>query len=755
VAQSARQARSRRLAWRLVTIATFATMAFVALVGGIVAGVYSSMSAVLPAPTDISGIRPSEGVKIFSSDGVLLGRVTKEHREFVPISEIPSELQLAAVAVEDRRFYQHHGVDPRGVMAALRDNILGGRLLGRGASTITQQLARNVYLSPKRTVARKLQEMILAVQIERTYSKEEILELYLNQIYFGNGAYGARVAAETYFDKPLQKLGLAQCALLAGIPQRPRDYNPFEDPDAAKQRRDEVLTRMRDQGYITSEEAQAAIDEPLRLGHPKPPLGAATYKAPYFTNYVLHVLVQEHGADAIYRGDLKIVTTLDWQMQEAAERAVREGVTKSRRLHMSEGALVAVDFRTGAVKALVGGLDYKKDQYSCATQARRQAGSAFKPFVYTAAMDSGFTPDSVFRDSPVSYPGAAGRPWRPKNADGRFRGSITLRRALTLSVNVIAVKLMAEVGVEKVIDYAHRMGIHGTLDPYLSLALGSSGVTALDMATAFGVFANAGRRVEPRVVERISDRNDNLLYSYRPEAHQVISESTAATMNSMLGDVITRGTGRRARIRWPAAGKTGTASDYKDAWFIGYTDQLVCAAWVGNRDNTPMRRVFGGTVPAAIWADFMGHAMELIEARGQEAPSTEEATRPAETRTEEPRERRTIRLRICTESRKLARPQCPSTEIIEYPPDRRASAPHASCDIHGGAAASAPPTAPPSAAPQREHTITLSVCTDSGKLATEHCPHVTNRTFTASEAPSGSCDMHRAPDRSDTDGTLW
>lgn len=751
MAQSARQARRRRLAWRLVTIATFATMAFAALIGGIVAGVYSSMAKVLPAPTDISTMRPSEGVKIFSSDGVLLGRVTKEHREFVPISEIPSELQLAAVAVEDRRFYQHHGVDPKGLMAALRDNIAGGRLLGRGASTITQQLARNVYLSPKRTIGRKLQEMILAVQIERTYSKQEILELYLNQIYFGNGAYGARVAAETYFDKPLQKLGLAQCALLAGIPQRPRDYNPFDNPDAAKRRRDEVLTRMRDQGYITSEQARAAIEEPLRLGHPKPPLGASTYKAPYFTNYVLHELVQQHGADAIYRGDLKIVTTLDWQMQEAAERAVREGVTGARGLHISEGALVAIDYRTGAVKALVGGLDYKKDQYSCATQARRQAGSAFKPFVYTAAMDSGFTPDSVFRDSRVSYPGAGGKPWRPKNADGRYRGSITLRRALALSVNVIAVKLMAEVGVEKVIGYAHRMGIQGRLDPYLSLALGSSGVTALEMANAFGVFANAGRKVEPRVVERISDRNDNLLYTYQPESHQVISESTASTMNSMLSDVVTRGTGRRARIRWPAAGKTGTASDYKDAWFIGYTDQLVCAVWVGNRDNTPMHRVFGGTLPAGIWANFMSNAMQLIEERGQAAISAEEPAQPEDSRTQERSETRTVRLRICTESRKLARRQCPNTEIIEYPPDRRASAPRTYCDVHGRETTSTPP-AP---APQREHTITLSICTDSGKLATEYCPRVINKTFAASEAPSGSCDVHRAPDRSEPDGTLW
>jgi penicillin-binding protein 1A len=729
-------------------IAMLLVTASAALMGGLFAGVYSSMAEVLPAPGDISTMRPSEGVKIFSSDGVLLGRVTKEHREFMPISEIPSDLQLAAVAVEDRRFYQHHGVDPKGIVAALRDNIMVGRILGRGASTITQQLARNVYLSAKRTVGRKLQEMLLAVQIEHTYSKEEILELYLNQIYYGNGAYGVRVAASTYFDKPVQKLDLAQCALLAGIPQRPRDYNPFENPDAAKGRRDEVLARMREQGYITAEQAQAAIEQPLELGRPKPPLGASTYKAPYFTNYVLHELVQEHGADAIYRGDLKIVTTLDWQLQEAAEKAVREGVTKAHGLRVSEGALVAIDYHTGAIKALVGGLDYKQDQYSCATQARRQAGSAFKPFVYTAAMDSGYTPDSIFQDSPVSYPGAGGKPWRPQNADRRYRGRITLRRALAQSVNVIAVKLMAEVGVRKVVDYAHRMGIRGRLDPYLSLALGTSGVTALDMATAFGVLANGGRKVEPRAVERISDRNDNVLFAYQPESHQVIAESTAGAMNDMLHDVITSGTGRRARIRWPAAGKTGTASDYKDAWFIGYTDQLVCAVWVGNRDNTPMRRVFGGTVPAGVWADFMTTAMQLIQDRNPAAVATEEPARARETRTTQTDEGRTIRLRICSDSRKLARPECPNTEIVEYAPDQRASAPQSYCDIHG-----APPTtAGPS---EHEHTITLSVCADSGKLATEDCPHVINKTFRASEAPSARCDIHHASDRGGAAGTLW
>ena len=749
--QSPQQARRRRLAWRLIMIGLFVVAALTAFVGGVVAGVYSSMAEVLPSPGDITGIRPSEGALVYTSDGVLLARVAKEHREFLSIEDIPQDIQLASIAVEDRRFYQHHGVDPKGVVAALRDNIVGGRIV-RGASTITQQLARNVYLTPKRTIARKLQEMLLAVQIERTYSKEEILELYLNQIYYGNGAYGVRVAAETYFDKPVSKLNLAQCALLAGTPQRPTDYNPFVNPERAKERRDEVLRRMLDQGYITPSQAEEAQGQGLGIGKPKPPPGIAEYKAPYFTTYVLRELVDDLGADVVYRGNLKIYTTLNWQMQQAAERVVRDGVRRSRGLHLSEGSLVAMDYRTGAVKALVGGLDYKADQYSCVTQARRQAGSAFKLFVYTAAMDSGFTPDSVFTDSPVSYPGASvGKPWRPQNADRRFRGHITLRRALAQSVNVIAVKLMAEVGVKKVIDYAHRMGIRDRLDPYLSLALGTSGVTALDMATAFSVIANQGRKVQPRVVDHVTDYNGNVLYSYSPETHQVLSEATAATMDSMLRDVITRGTGRQARIKWLAAGKTGTASDYKDAWFIGYSDPLVCAVWVGNRNNTPMRRVFGGTVPAAIWANYMTTALETVENRvtAPPEPVAGASERPVERPRDAGRELRIERANVCLDSGKLARPECPNTQVMEFSGERRSQAPTRYCDLHGPAARSG------GAPPAEQGAITLSTCAESGKLATEYCPQVINKTFRPSEAPSTTCDIHKPASRPDADGTLW
>jgi penicillin-binding protein 1A len=708
------------------------------------------MMEVLPSPRDITAIRPSEGLRVYSSDGMLLGHVAREHREFLSITEIPSDLQLASVAVEDRRFYRHHGVDPRGVLAAVRDNILGGRIV-RGGSTITQQLARNVYLSPKKTIGRKLQEMILALQLERTFSKEEILELYLNQVYYGNGAYGVQVASEAYFDKRVQKLSLAQSALLAGLPQRPTDYNPFRSPEAAKARRDEVLERMREQGYITAQEAMQAEESPLGLGKPKPPLGVSQYKAPYFTGHVLRQLVGEYGADVVYRGDFKVYTTLDWEVQREAERAVREGVAKAKGLHVSEGALVALDYRTGAVKALVGGTDYDQDQYSCATQARRQAGSAFKPFVYTAAMDSGFTPDSVIVDAPVTYKGAAGKPWRPQNADRRYRGSITLRNALVHSVNVVAVKLLDKVGIAKVIDYAHRMGIRDDLDPYLSLALGTSGVRAIDMATAFGVFAGGGRRVEPRPVERITDRNGGVIVSYRPQVRQVISPATASTIDSMLREVITRGTGRRARIGWPAAGKTGTASDYKDAWFIGYTDKLVCAVWVGNRDNSPMRRVFGGTVPASVWADFMTAATKIEERQAAAATPAEEepAERPAARARERPerREPQVLRVKVCADSGLIARPECPNTRVIDYSGAERASAPRASCNLHG--------PSPTGSGAEAGRTITLSVCGDSGKLATQYCPHVVNKRFAPSEAPSDTCDLHKPSNPADIDGTLW
>jgi penicillin-binding protein 1A len=740
-----RQAQRRRLAWRMLLVAIGVVVAIMALAGGLLAGVYSSMADVLPAPMETASMRPSEGVQVYSADGVLLGRVAQENREFVPISEIPTKLQLAAVAVEDRRFYEHHGVDPAGILGALRDDLVGRRIV-RGASTITQQLARWVYLSPRRTVARKLQEIILALQIERRYSKEEILELYLNQIYFGHGAYGVKVAAQTYFDKPVSELNLAQCALLAGIPQRPRDFDPFLDPQAAKERRNEVLERMAAQGYITPEQAKQAEQQSLGLGRRKKPLSSQDYKAPYFTNYVLRELVNELGADAVYRGDLAIHTTLDWSMQRAAEQAVEQGVSRARGLRVSEGALVAMDYRTGAIKALVGGTSYRRDQYSCATQARRQAGSAFKLFVYTAAMDSGFTPESIFHDSPVSYPGASGRPWRPQNADRRYRGRVTLRSALVNSINVVAVKLLSEVGVPKVVDYAHRMGIRDPLDPYLSLALGTSGVTVLDMATSFGTIANRGRKVEPRVVDRIIDRNGNIVAAYQPRFSQVISEATAATMDDMLREVVTRGTGRRARIKWTAAGKTGTASDYKDAWFVGYTDKLVCAVWVGNRDNTPMRRVFGGTVPASIWASFMTEAMQLEEQGHGAAEAVREEPRPVVV--ERPRERReaqrVLRITVCADSGKLARPECPETRILQYPAERADLAPKEYCDVHG-----------PGAAPPPPRTITLSVCEDSGKLATENCPHVVNKSFAPDQAPTRTCPIHRAARGPDAGGTLW
>jgi penicillin-binding protein 1A len=746
---SDRKLRRRRLWWRLITIAALLITAMAALLAGVVSGVYSSMTEVLPPPGDITSFRPAEGVRVYSADGVLLGRVAREHRQFLPITDIPSDLQLAAIAVEDRRFYRHHGVDPRGVLAALRDNLLGGRIV-RGGSTITQQLARNVYLSPKRTLGRKLQEMILALQIERTFSKEEILELYLNQVYYGNGAYGVQVAAETYFDRPLRALSLSQCALLAGLPQRPSDYNPFLNPQAAKHRRDEVIERLREQGYITPEEAEKARRRGLDLGQRKPPLGMTQYKAPYFTSYVLHQLTAELGANVIYHGDLRVHTTLDWEMQQAAERAVRAGVTKAKGQRVSEGALVALDWKTGAIKALVGGLDYRADQYSCATQARRQAGSAFKPFVYAAAMDSGFTPDSTMVDRPVTYKGAGGKPWIPKNADRRYRGRVTLRYALVHSINVVAVKLLDEVGVPKVIDYAHRMGIRDRLDPYLSLALGTSGVTALDMASAFGVFAGGGQYVAPRPLDRIADRNDNVVSAYRPRVRPALAPATAATMDDMLRDVVTRGTGYRARIAWPAAGKTGTASDYKDAWFIGYTDRLVCAVWVGNRDSTPMRRVFGGTVPASIWKDFMTAAMKTAHQRDAGASATPEQRRARPTTvTPEPPERRTpapLRVTVCADSGKLARPECPNTRVVQYSPAERASAPRTSCDIHG-------PTA--GGAPEAGRTITLGVCAESGKLATEYCPHVINKRFAPADAPSATCDVHLPPRSPDGDATLW
>ena len=734
----ARRRRSSHLAWGIIRMLVLASMVATATCTGILLGLFSSMNQVLPSPDQIAGLHPSEPTRVYSSDGLLLAQVSRENREYMPIEKIPLALQQATIAIEDRRFYHHPGIDVHSMLRAATANLRRGEIT-QGASTITQQLARNLYLTQRRTLARKLQEIVLALQIERQYSKEEILELYLNEICYGSGAYGAEVAAETYFDRKVSELSLAECALLASIPCRPEYYDPFEAPQRTLARRNLVLERMVSRGYITQEQCDQAKREPLRLAHRRRPRGLSDYHAPYFTSYLLRQLVRQWGVDAIYNGGLRIESTLNWDVQHAAEETLREGVAAAQGLKVSEGALVAIDPRTGAIKAMVGGVDYKRSEYNCATQAKRQAGSAFKPFIYTAAIDSGYTPKSTIVDSPVSYPGGAGRRWSPQNYDRRYRGRMTLERALAHSINVVAVKLLREVGVSKVIGYAHRMGISSPLDPYLSLALGTSGVTPLEMCSAFGTLANRGLHAEPRAISRVLTP-EGITEEYPSRVKRALPTSTADTVVEMLKGVVTRGTGTRARISWPCAGKTGTASDYKDAWFIGFTQDLACAVWVGNRDNTPTRRVTGGLVPARIWHNFMQQAVPMLREAKSEALERASGGK-GQSREQEPA---TYRRTLCAQTELLAGPACPETRTVTYTEGKPPYPPRTSCQVH---------TTPREAPPAQPSEITVSICQDSNLLAAEHCPHVANRTYPAGQAPTKTCNQHGPPDESERG--LW
>ena len=733
-----RQNRKRVLARKLIRAANICLVLVVIAAAGVGAGIFTTISQVLPSSEEIATLRPSEGTKVVSAEGKLIARVFEENREFVPITQIPRNLQLAAVAAEDTRFYTHPGVDFRGIARAALYNLQGGRFV-QGGSTITQQLARNIYLTHKKTISRKLQEIVLALEIERRYSKEEILEFYLNQIYFGCGAYGVQTAAKTFFGKPVDKLNLAQCALLAGLPQRPLSYDPYEHPKAAQQRRNQVIDRMRKLHYISKEEAESAKSVRLKLARRTRPKGLSDFEAPYFTSYVLRQMVDKYGVDAVYKGGLNIYTTINLEVQHAAEQALRQGVHRARGLRVSQGALIALDPQTGAIKAMVGGVDYEKSKYNRTVQGGRQAGSAFKPFVYTAAMDNGFTPSSVIKDEPVSYVGAGGKRWSPRNYGGGHRGSVTLRTALTHSINVVAVKLMDQVGPETVIRYAHRMGIKQDLDPYLSLALGCSDVTPLEMASAFGVLANNGRRVEPYAVQRVVDSLGNVLEEHTIHPHRVLSEETAQVMTDLLTNVIRRGTGTRARIPYPASGKTGTTSDWRDAWFVGYTPELACAVWVGNDNYSPMRGVCGGTVPAPIWRQFMRQAMQVItRVRGRSGGQVPETTArpvpapsPPQEQEEQP-ESATFTRTICADSGLLATKHCPNPVKVTYVKGELPYPPTASCNLHTG----------PKAKPAK-NTVTLSICATSGKLATRYCPNVITKAFEVDKAPSETCDIHQ------------
>lgn len=595
-------------------------LVLIVLLAGAALGFLTASLHTMPSLT--GDIRPNASSQIYDANGKLIATIhATEHRLPVPLSKVPMNLQNAFIATEDARFYQHIGVDPRGIMRALWTNITNHGV-AEGGSTITQQLAKNALLTQDQTLKRKIQEAFLALQIERHYSKPEILEMYLNQIYFGQGAYGIQAAAQVYFGKNVEDLNLAEAAMLAGIPKSPNYYSPLNNIQAAKERQAVVLEQMVKYGYITPAQAEAARTAPLKLVHKQP--HEDTF-APYFVEYVTQLLVDKYGADAVYKDGLQVYTTLDSDMQKAAEQAMaRLPVyrTDANGLKQPQGALVAIDPHTGYIKAMVGGRG--TDQFNRAVMAVRQPGSAFKPFVYLAALESGMTPATVIDDSPVSFGN-----WSPVNDDNRFHGPVTLRTALEQSINVVTVKLANQVGIDRALYFAQQMGISTLVldgsnnDRNLAAALGglTHGVTPLDMASAYGVLATGGVRATPQAIVKVLDRNGRVLEQYTPQEKAVIDEKTAYILTDMMRGVIEHGSGTAANIGRPAAGKTGTTSDYKDAWFVGFTPDLAAAVWMGYDSEGNLPGIYGGSTPAVIWRDFMIHALQHTPVRDFPRPA--------------------------------------------------------------------------------------------------------------------------------------
>ena len=603
---------TKKTIWMIVLL-------LVLIVAGGGCGFISATMSNLP---DVSNVRPSASSQIYDVHGNLITTVhSTENRLPVPINEVPKELQDAFVATEDSRFYSHHGIDPIGILRAIWVNIVHSGV-SEGGSTITQQLARNAFLSQDRTFKRKISEAMLAIKIEQHYTKQEILEMYMNQIYFGQGAYGVQSAAHIYFGKDVRDLTLAQCAMLAGLPQSPNYYSPFNNLEAGKKRQAVVLGQMVKYGYLSQEKADEAREADLGL-IAKQEQTHENNNASYFINYVIAQVSEKYGDDAIYKDGLKIYTTLDMDAQNAAVAAMQNlpnYYTDKNGLHQPQGAIIAMNPHNGYIVAMVGGRG--DDSFNRATQAERQPGSAMKPFVYLAAIQSGKTPGSIIDDSPVDFNG-----WRPQNYERNFDGNITYRYALQHSRNVPAVKIADEVGMSRIIDLAKKMGITTLTDDdnNLSTALGglTHGVSPLEMAQAYGVLANGGIKVQPTAIVKIVDRNGQVVEENSIQEKRVVEEKDAAIITNMLESVINGGTGGNAAIGRPAAGKTGTTDDSKDAWFVGYTPDLVAAVWIGDDyGSETLRGMTGGDTPAIMWGQFMANALANTPASDFSVPAS-------------------------------------------------------------------------------------------------------------------------------------
>lgn len=548
-----------------------------------------------------------------------LSGAEKIRREPMSAGEVPDLLKKAVISVEDKRFYSHWGIDPRAIARAFWYNLTGRRGL-HGGSTITQQLAKNYFLSAERTLKRKLADALLALYLEFRYSKDELLTLYLNHIYMGQDGFisvaGMKAAAQFYFGKELKELTLGQCALLAGIIRSPYRYNPWREPNEAVRRRNLVLSRMLTEGHIDPARQQAALLEPLalRVG----PSGRQTQQDAntYYVSEVVRQTLAAYGEDALFRYGLQIHTTMDPLLQAAAQKALKQ--TKY------QGALVAMDAETGALLAVAGGKEFRESQFNRATQALRQPGSAFKPFVFGAALEDGWTAARLLQDKPRKYKRADGSPWTPKNFDGVYRGTATLRTAFALSLNAAAVELAEKVGPSKIVAFARRAGIRSYVEESLAAALGSSEVTLLELTAAYAPFANGGSRVAPQPLTAVLSAEGNVLEYHHFEREKAMEESLAYLVTSLLETAVQEGTGKVLKAFWqwerPTAGKTGTTNGGRDAWFIGYTPRILAGVWVGD-DQNKERLLSGAKDAIPIWAAFMKQADGDGEAKAFERPA--------------------------------------------------------------------------------------------------------------------------------------
>lgn len=630
-----------------------AVLALALLLGAF--SLYRTIATGLPDVDRLESYQPPETSRIFSADGQLVAALYDEHRTYARLHEISPYVVRALTATEDSRFFEHSGVDPAGILRAAIQNWRGGEV-EQGASTLTMQLTRELFLTDERTVWRKAQEAVLAWRIERRFEKDRILELYLNEVYFGSGAHGIQAAAGRYFGKRPRDLGPAEAALLVGVLQAPSRLSPHVDPEAARARQLAVLERMRAVGGLPGPRYQEAVARARAMRFAKRDLASeGLLKYPYFTSYVVRDISRRYGERVLRRGGLRVRTSLDLEAQRAAEEILRTYVeTEGPGMNVGTGAVVLLDNETGHIRAMAGGLGHDaKDRFNRAWQARRQPGSAFKPFVYAAALEAGYSPESEVPDERVVFfPDSPDR-WEPRNADGRFMGRMPLRAALMYSRNVVAVRLLNEIGFDAVLGLTERMGMEGPFPAYLSLALGTGDATPLEMAEAFAVFAGGGvhRPASPILV--IEDSEGNLIEDLRalPE-ERVLSGATSAAMAEMLRRVVVRGTGTGAWLDGQyAAGKTGTTDDFRDAWFIGFTPRYTAAVWVGNDDNSPTWGVYGGTLPASIWREFMA-SLPASGGRAEDVPRIAWS---------EPRP-----VRLCGQSHFVAGPGCNDSYQDEF-----------------------------------------------------------------------------------------